>query len=112
MRKLLILAGAGLACGLIFGTCGGASAAPLPGISSSNAASSGLVEPVDWRKRYYRRYGVAPDAPTIAGDAVVVTDDGAVVVAPVRPLSCGEYHYWNGSACVDARYNDPYLGPK
>jgi len=31
---------------------------------------------------------------------------------PVRPLSCGEYHYWNGSACVDARYNDPYLGPK
>jgi hypothetical protein len=111
MRKFLILASAGLACSLVFSAGGSASAAPLPGTSSSTVAS-GLVEPVGWRKRYYRRYGVLPTAPAVAGDAVVVTDDGVMVVAPVRPLSCGEYHYWNGSACVDARYNDPYLGPK
>ncbi|ODR97042.1 hypothetical protein AUC69_13050 [Methyloceanibacter superfactus] len=44
---------------------------------------------------------------------VVETDDGdVVVVAPLRPASCGEFHYWNGVACVDARFNDPYIGPK
>jgi hypothetical protein len=118
MRKSLILASACLACGLVLGTGGGsADAAFLHGISSLNAASS-LIETVGWRRRYWRNYGVWPTGPwppapppPVAGAAVVDTDDGVVVV-PVRPLSCGEYHYWNGSACVDARYNDPYLGPK
>jgi hypothetical protein len=35
-----------------------------------------------------------------------------VVLPPPRPLSCGQYRYWNGDACVDARYTDPYLGAK
>jgi hypothetical protein len=28
---------------------------------------------------------------------------------PVAPLAghCGEYHYWDGEACVDARYHNP-----
>ena len=38
--------------------------------------------------------------------------DDVVIIAPPRPRSCGEFRYWNGVACVDARYNDPYLGPK
>jgi hypothetical protein len=43
----------------------------------------------------------------------VVADQRAVVVAPPpRPASCGEYRYWNGQYCADARYNRPYLGPK
>jgi len=29
-----------------------------------------------------------------------------------RPRSCGEYHYWDGRRCVDARYYPPYVGPK
>lgn len=117
MRKILIFASACLACGLVLGAnSGSADAASLPGISSLNTATTGLVETVGWRRRYWRHYGVWPTgpwppAPPVAGAAVVETDDGVVVV-PVRPLSCGEYHYWNGSACVDARYNDPYLGPK
>ena len=26
-----------------------------------------------------------------------------IVVRPVRPANCGEYRYWNGERCVDAR---------
>jgi len=110
MRRFPIFASACLACGLVL-VAGSAGAAPLPGISSLNA-STGLVETVGWRKRYWRHHGVLPPAPAVEDDVVVETDDGTVVVAPLRPLSCGEYHYWNGLACVDARYNDPYLGPK
>jgi hypothetical protein len=29
-----------------------------------------------------------------------------------RPSSCGEYRYWKGSCCVDARRHRPYVGPK
>jgi hypothetical protein len=28
---------------------------------------------------------------------------------PVRPASCGEFRYWNGSRCVDARAAPPEL---
>jgi hypothetical protein len=31
---------------------------------------------------------------------------------PIRPTSCGQYRYWNGEYCADARYERPYLGPK
>jgi len=31
---------------------------------------------------------------------------------PRRPRSCGEYFYWDGRACVDARKYPPYVGPK
>jgi hypothetical protein len=31
---------------------------------------------------------------------------------PRRPLSCGKYRYWDGEACVDARYWPPYVGPR
>ena len=30
----------------------------------------------------------------------------------IRPSSCGEYRYWKGVRCVDARYRPPYVGPK
>ncbi len=34
------------------------------------------------------------------------------VLIPLRPRSCGEYRYWNGAYCADARYVRPYLGPQ
>jgi hypothetical protein len=30
----------------------------------------------------------------------------------VRPTSCGNYWYWNGEYCADARNGLPYVGPK
>lgn len=30
----------------------------------------------------------------------------------IRPSSCGQYRYWNGVRCVDARYRPPYVGPR
>jgi hypothetical protein len=32
------------------------------------------------------------------------------VLILLRPRSCGEYRYWNGEYCADARYERPYLG--
>jgi len=37
---------------------------------------------------------------------------GLVAVPPPRPRSCGQYRYWNGEYCADARYERPYLGLK
>jgi hypothetical protein len=31
----------------------------------------------------------------------------SLAVVPVRPLSCGEFRYWNGERCVDARVIPP-----
>ncbi len=34
------------------------------------------------------------------------------VAPPPRPANCGEYRYWNGEFCADARYRPPYVGPR
>lgn len=34
------------------------------------------------------------------------------VLVPIRPASCGQYRYWDGERCADARYEPPYLGPR
>src|SRR6478752_2893532 len=31
---------------------------------------------------------------------------------PPRPANCGEFHYWNGEVCADARVRPPYVGPR
>lgn len=116
MRIVLTSAAALVAGGLVLGLgTQGAEAGPLPAMTSLSADAT-AVENVGWRRHYWRRYGVWPTGPREAietgGDAIVAAPGETVIVTPVRPLSCGEYHYWNGVACVDARYNDPYLGPK
>ena len=64
-------------------------------------ATIGLVDNVASR-RYLRRHGNTP---------LVSTPN--VVVAPfTRPRSCGEFNYWDGIRCVDARYVTPDVGPK
>jgi hypothetical protein len=34
-------------------------------------------------------------------------DKPTIRVLPVRPRSCGEFRYWNGERCVDARVVPP-----
>ena len=113
MRIGILAIGAAVAAGLVALAASDANAAPLPSLSVSQAAPS-VVQTIDWRRRYWRRYGVWPTAPApiVEDDVVIETDDDEIIVVPLRPLSCGEFRYWNGRACVDARYNDPYLGPK
>src|SRR5262249_24603635 len=88
-------------------------------IVTSAGAAPGAVDPVGrgpgfvlggWR-RYYDypgAYAVPPVvAPAPAVTPPVVVQQPVVVVPPPRPTSCGEFHYWNGQYCVDARYNRP-----
>jgi hypothetical protein len=95
-------------------------AGSLPAVSDPTVTPA-LIEPAGywkrrWRNGYYGPEIVIPDAEVdgdASGDVDVEVDAPAVIVLPPpRPLSCGEYHYWNGDRCVDARYNTPYLGPK
>jgi hypothetical protein len=97
-----------------------ADAGPVPSIAIKTAAP--LVQTIDYWRRYCRRYGCPP--PAIPGAdlplpaQVPLADDAPVAVVPVvplpppRPLSCGEFRYWDGERCLDARYNKPYLGPR
>jgi len=36
----------------------------------------------------------------------------AYLMIPLRPASCGKYRYWNGTRCLDARWDPPYTGPR
>lgn len=40
------------------------------------------------------------------------TDAPSEQFYPRRPRSCGEFFYWDGRACVDARKYPPYVGPR
>ena len=113
-----VLIGAGIGLGV---SSHDAKAAPLPAAAAPVVASALVVE-AGWR-RNWRRYGpdvVIPDAQLdldVDGDVdEQVTIPGEtpplVVIVPVRPASCGQYRYWNGDRCVDARYHDPYIGPR
>jgi hypothetical protein len=79
-----------------------------------------LIQESGYSRRYCRRYGcpppvvVLPDtAPNVAVDVTVPGETPPIIaIVPVRPVSCGQYHYWDGERCVDARYNNPYVGPR
>jgi len=76
-------------------------------------APASLVQKVDYWHRYYRQHGYPP--PPVVPVPVPVPPPAlnppVVMEVPLRPASCGEYHFWDGQACVDARFNKPYLGP-
>ena len=113
MRLVLFTAAILLAGGVLFGLgAHTAHSSPLRAVTSLSADMT-AVQTAGWRRRYWRRYGVWPTGPRDAIENEIVAAPGEpIVISPVRPRSCGEYRYWNGFACVDARYNDPYLGPK
>ena len=115
-----VLIGAGIGVGV---SSHDARAAPLPAPAAPVVASALTVE-AGWR-RNWRRYGpdvVIPDAQIdIDVDSDGDVDDQVtlpgetpplVLIVPVRPASCGQYRYWNGDRCVDARYHNPYIGPR
>jgi hypothetical protein len=92
-----------------------ASAGPLPSASAYGPAP-GMVEHVaNWR-RYCKFHDCAGPNVAVTVDApppVVDPDNPAIIaIVPIRPVSCGEFHYWNGAVCVDARYNKVYVGPR
>jgi hypothetical protein len=126
MRHILLAITAFIACGTLAGlACQTAVAAPLPQVATS-APGASSVEPAGyWRYNDCTGPNVvvvptAPTAPVVvpavpADPAAPVAVPGSppgIAVVPVRPTSCGEFRYWNGTACVDARYNTPYLGPR
>jgi hypothetical protein len=96
-----------------FGLTAGSSradAGAIPPLSVKTATP--LVQKADYWRRYYRRHGYPPVVvvPAPVPDAPPALNPPVVVEVPVRPASCGEYHFWDGAACVDARFNKPYLG--
>lgn len=105
------LAAAALAASLSVSTI--AAAAPpgigmkVPGVRSAvlqvyehNYGDYTVDGPHYWRSEYYGRRGSYHDW----------SDD--YVWSPPRRRSCGEFYYWNGRCCVDARWHPPYVGPK
>lgn len=112
MRHVLILLAALVIGGLVAITPAiKAAARPVP-----VDLAPGMVQRVDYWHRYYRHHGYPPGAvvvvPAPVPDAPPPVVEAAPILVPVRPLSCGQYHYWNGTQCVDARYNNPYVGPR
>ena len=59
------------------------------------AAGAGLVRKVEYQRHYYRHHGAHEwrryyrEVPP---------------PQPVRPLSCGEFRFWDGTRCVDVRF--------
>jgi hypothetical protein len=94
MRTVLVLTlGSLLACSGAAIPLSDSKAGPLPNISLSK--TSGLVETV--RGRYDH------------DDAVVVAPRRSRAVMLARPASCGEFKYWDGTACVDVRYMERHF---
>lgn len=54
-------------------------------------------------------YAYAPP-PAVVGAPPFVY--GWPPLPPPRPASCGQYRYWNGEFCADARFRPPYIGPR
>jgi hypothetical protein len=96
MRQLLLIA---------------AAAASVLAFGNGTASAQGARIEIDTGPRYdtYRyNYDVARPGPRVYG----YYSDDAVITEPrviVRPANCGEYRYWNGSYCADARLNPPDL---
>ena len=116
MRRVIIALAATIA-GLT-ASATSSNAAPSATLTSP-MADDGLVQTVQiFPRRYYRQhpYGTPPVVGRAARcprrSARCSPGAGVIVVPPPRPTSCGQYHYWNGQNCVDARYNRPYLGTR
>ena len=118
MRRVLTLmvAAAGGALGLCLSSHD-AEALPSLALSAPVAMPSAIAN----AQYYTRRPWFRRQAPIVVPKEAIETDPNlaeggleppVVRIVPVRPTSCGEFRYWDGDSCVDARYNNPYLGPR
>jgi hypothetical protein len=92
-----------------------AATAALASLAAANSASAQVgfgvyVGP----SGYYDDYDYAPPPPRTRVYGYTSTYDydsrpDIVVRAPGRRGGCGEFFYWNGTHCVDARTNPPDL---
>jgi hypothetical protein len=105
-----MLTGLGLSLGVVSHD---AKAGPLPAVIA-DAGTQALVQEAGWRRnwRNYPPAVVVPDADVNVDVVVPGETPPLVAIVPVRPASCGQYRYWDGDRCVDARYNNPYIGPR
>ena len=55
----------------------------------------------------YGSYRYAPPPPPVYYQPPAVE-----WLPPPRPSSCGQYRYWDGERCADARWHPPYTGPR
>ncbi len=116
MRHVLILTTALILSGFgLSALPANAAPAPVPGASAYGPASA-TVEQVAYWRHYCKFHDCSAPNVNVTVDApppVLNPDNPAIIaIVPVRPVSCGEFHYWNGAACVDARYNKVYTGPR
>jgi hypothetical protein len=121
LTVMAAVAGGGLCVGI---ASQDAAAVPSPTLSGPVATPTAAATVQYYTRRQWRRRGpvvVVPNtAVAVDPDVEVGVDDlpegslnpPVIAIVPVRPSSCGQYRYWNGNRCVDARYNDPYLGPR
>jgi len=113
-----LIAVVAIVAGLIFAAASSHAAPSTVLTVPAATVEGGLVQKVQiFPRRYYRQYPYgAPPAVVVPHVAPVVppavAGEPVIVVPPPRPTSCGEYRYWNGQNCVDARYNRPYLGQR
>jgi hypothetical protein len=89
-------------------------ATALAGAASSASAQRVGVEIYAGPSAYYDDDGYAAPAygygPRVYADEETVVDTPEVVVrTPRRSGGCGEFFYWNGVRCIDARTNPPDL---
>jgi hypothetical protein len=71
---------------------------------SSGAYAQRLGVEIDVDEPYYAQPAPRADSYYYRSD-----DDRPAVVVPIRPASCGEFRYWNGERCVDARLVPPNI---
>jgi glycosyltransferase involved in cell wall biosynthesis len=91
MRKSFAFASVCLLIGIVSAfALTNAVARPVPKITASNA-TSGLVAETGLQRYYRSQEYIAPRE------------------RAVRPTNCGEFHYWDGMRCVDARYTERHL---
>jgi hypothetical protein len=69
-------------------------------VGSGGVFAQQLIEPYPADPPYYNEY-----APSGSSAYRYRSDTPALV--PARPVSCGEFRYWNGERCVDARVIPP-----